>query len=66
MFDIGSFWRGTKAMTWKHGKVNYAIRRLHGKLYHKFWIEVWTPTWHEGRGPYISIGLGFISFYRGY
>jgi len=32
----------------------------------KFWFHLWTPVWHKGRGPYISIGLGFIGIYRGY
>ena len=31
-----------------------------------FWIHLWTPVWHKGRGPYVSIGLGFIGIYRGY
>ncbi len=62
MFDTGSFWRGMKAMTWKHGKVNYSIKFG----WKGFWLEIWTPSWHEGRGAYITIGLGFISFYRGY
>ena len=36
------------------------------KLKYYFWAQWWTPTWHEGRGPYISIGLGIIAIYRGY
>lgn len=32
----------------------------------KFWWKIWTPIWHDGRGKYISIGLGFITFQRGY
>lgn len=32
----------------------------------KFWWEVWKPVWHENRGHYISIGLWFVAFYRGY
>lgn len=31
------------------------------------WWGVWfTPEWHKGRGPYVSIGLGIIAVYRGY
>lgn len=30
------------------------------------WWQWWTPRWHEGRGPYVSIGFYFIAFYRGY
>jgi len=32
----------------------------------KFWFNWWTPTLHKGRGPYISIGLGWMAIYRGY
>lgn len=31
-----------------------------------WWWQWWTPSWHAGRGPYVSIGLGVISIYRGY
>ena len=31
-----------------------------------FWANLWTPIWHKGRGPYVSIGLGLFSVYRGY
>ena len=31
-----------------------------------WWAHWWTPIWHEGRGPYISIGLGIVAIYRGY
>ena len=30
------------------------------------WIILWTPSWHENRGPYVSIGLLFLKIYRGY
>lgn len=59
--DVGSVWRGIRAMRWSHGKVNYAVRRNSG-----WWCHLWTPVWHEGRGPYMSIGLGIVAFYRGY
>jgi len=42
--------------------VNYAIKFLPKK----FWYEYWTPVWHKDRGPYISIGLWIVAFYRGY
>jgi len=61
--DIVSVWRGIKAMTWKRGKVNYAVR-FHS--YRPFHAIMWTPKWHLGRGFYFSVGLWFISFYRGY
>jgi len=54
-------------MTWKHEHVNYDFE--YRPAYNKpvaFWICLWTPVWHKGRGPYISIGLGIFGFYRGY
>lgn len=46
------------------GKVNYAFRRRDDSG--KPWVSIWTPAWHAGRGPYVSIGLGGWAFYRGY
>jgi hypothetical protein len=63
--DLGSFVRGIRVMTRHHGHVIYAIDRLE-RPYWGFWLHLWTPIWHEGRGPYISIGLGPIRFTRGY
>lgn len=66
MTDWGSFWRGVRA--WRpliSGHVNYGmwrVRRGGGR----FWCEVWTPIWHQSRGPYVSIGLGFFAIGRGY
>jgi hypothetical protein len=31
-----------------------------------WWWAIWTPVWHHGRGPYLSIGLGLVAIYRGY
>lgn len=46
----------------KKGKVNYAI-----DIFPKeFWFKMWKPTFHEGRGHYISIGIWLFAFYRGY
>ena len=61
--DLKSFLRGLQAMTppHKHERVNYALRFHRG-----WWCCLWTPIWHKGRGPYVSIGLGFIAFHRGY
>lgn len=46
------------------GRNSYAIRKL--KFVRKFWFHKWLPTWHDGRGYYISIGLYFIGLYKGY
>jgi hypothetical protein len=43
-------------------RVNYAIRLKPTG----FWWHWWTPIWHEGRGPYISIGCGLVTLHRGY
>lgn len=31
-----------------------------------WWWIWWTPRWHDGRGPYISVGLYYLAVYRGY
>lgn len=43
--------------------VNYALCFSN---YRKRWIDIWTPAWHKGRGPYITAGFYFVAFYRGY
>lgn len=30
------------------------------------WFHWWTPVWHKGRGPYITMGLGPLRLMRGY
>ncbi len=63
--DLRSFWAGVRAMGWPHARVNYALSLLRGKS--RGWsFCLWTPVWHEGRGPYICIRLGLIGFWRGY
>jgi hypothetical protein len=60
---------------WRHffRGVNYGVSIIHkrGTKEHRFsrsmnWLHIWTPVWHKGRGPYITIGLFGIAFYRGY
>jgi hypothetical protein len=62
MRDWGSFWRGVRSMRPRSGKINYGVWRAKGR----FWCHVWTPAWAEGRGPYVSIGLGRFAVGRGY
>lgn len=62
VIDLRSVWRGIRAMTHDRGAVNVSISL--GKF--GWWIDLWTPIWHEGRGPYISCGLGMIRILRGY
>ncbi len=65
-----SFFKGILVMRWPHDKVNYAIDWLSRRAHDHNWIHLWTPVYHDGRGPYISIGiyvgLGTIRIMRGY
>ena len=67
MRDWSSTWRGIKAVSKPYCTPlpRWAIR-LQPKLGRGFWAHWWTPIWHKGRGPYITIGLGLIAIYRGY
>jgi hypothetical protein len=66
MRDIGSVWRGIKAIKrpYKEPKPKWAIKMQPFAL--GFWAHYWAPIWHQGRGPYVSIGLGIVAVYRGY
>ena len=75
MRSFGSVWRGVKAMSDKSRLgAGWAVRWYggHQVLWWafgwriRFWAHWWTPVWHEGRGPYVSIGLGVVAIYRGY
>ncbi|KKM59285.1 hypothetical protein LCGC14_1548270 [marine sediment metagenome] len=61
--DWRSFFKGITRMKYPHEKVNYSLSIIKRP---GFWIHLWTPKWHDGRGPYITIGLGYIRFIRGY
>lgn len=65
-----SVWRGIKAMDDKSKiKLGWEVVKMPGMdLWRRwgFWAHWWTPAWHRGRGPYVSIGLGVIAIYRGY
>lgn len=63
MLSLGSFFRGCKAANRFE-----LVKRWHVDLgaNKKFWFHLWTPIWHEGRGPYVSIGLYFVRVMRGY
>jgi len=62
-----SIWWGIRAMKrpYPEPKPRWAVdwppRSQYG-----WWLHVWTPVWHKGRGPYVSIGLGCIRVCRGY
>lgn len=59
---IGSFARGIVEMRPRREIFRrWTVRRKRG-----FWCILVTPVYHEGRGPYVSIGLGRVAIYRGY
>lgn len=64
---LGSVWRGIRAMRGDRDRasVNVALR-IEPRGNSHWGIRAWTPVWHEGRGPYLSIRLGRLGFYRGY
>lgn len=66
MFDLASAWRGIKAIRLPYAKPKPGWKIVLGYKGASPWFELWTPIWHEGRGPYVSIGLWFIFIYRGY
>lgn len=57
-------WRaygGAWTITTRRG-VNYGLRWLP----RRWWWQVWTPVWHEGRGRYVTVGLWLVAYHRGY
>lgn len=44
-------------------RVNYALSI---GWYGRIWLAYWLPTWHDGRGKYLTVGFYFIRFIRGY
>ena len=61
MVKLGSVWRGMRAQ--RHVGLRFWSVRLQRW---GWWAQAWTPIWHDGRGPYVSLGIGFIAVYRGY
>lgn len=57
--------RHMKRYTGDGPQAKWSIARLRGSGW-RFWLHAWTPIWHDGRGPYLSVGLGRIGIYRGY
>lgn len=43
-------------------EVNYGI----GIWPRRWWWMRWLPSYHEGRGNYLSVGLWVVAIYRGY
>lgn len=63
--SIGSVWRGIRAMRRDAAGASWSVRWFRGAG-PRWWAHWWTPVWHDGRGPYVSIGLGLFAVYRGY
>jgi hypothetical protein len=61
MIDLGSVWRGLRVMKLRNG-AKWAVKWMP----RRFWLDAWTPVWHEGRGPYLSCGLWLVAVYRGF
>lgn len=64
--DPWRFWYTRDGVfTWTAFGVNHWVGFVnHG---HKGWgIHIWTPKWHEGRGPYVTACIGTFRFGRGY
>lgn len=59
--DWMSVYRGVRVMRLRN-KAWWSIKAMPKRV----WLHAWTPIWHDGRGPYVSCGLWFFSFYRGY
>ena len=71
IFDLRSAIGGLLAMRWPYpaeeGKPKWALAwRIPPKHCARFRVHLWTPGWHKGRGPYLSIGLWALQIYRGY
>lgn len=63
--NLGSVWRGMRVRD-RTKRVRWSVERLSPVQRGRFWCHLWTPTWHCGRGPYVSVGLYWIAIYRGY
>ena len=61
-----SFRKGIQAMPYRFNffKPEYWTFGLH-KIATP-WLHLWTPSWHKGRGPYITFGFLFFRIIRGY
>lgn len=61
MIDLVSVWRGLRVMKLRNG-AKWAVKWMP----RRFWLDAWTPVWHEGRGPYLSCGMWLVAVYRGF
>lgn len=65
--NLRSAWAGIRTMRWPHPPSGrrWKVWRI-GWRWKAAWLHLWTPVWHEGRGPYVSMGLWFFAVGRGY
>ncbi len=63
--DLGSTWRGIKAMRRDRGPAKWRWVWLPPPA-RSAWLHLWTPAWHNGRGPYLSAGFYIGAVFRGY
>jgi len=55
---LGDLWR-----VFKRNGVNFKAEVSKDS---DWWCQWWTPTWHFGKGPYVTIGFWKLRIYRGY
>ena len=61
MINLGSVWRGIRAQRGLQPHL-WTVRAQRFGLF----VMAWTPIWHEGRGPYLVLSLGWLYIARGY
>lgn len=69
LFDIrkGDVWFAPlMADLWRVFKINGIKSAVKIAPKSGWWFHWWTPTWHFGKGPYITIGVWKLRIYRGY
>lgn len=62
LLDLINVWK-RKGVNWK---VEIAPKNYNPYISNMPWFHWWTPKWHDEKGPYITIGVGRLRFYRGY
>jgi len=70
-FRRGDFWISFHLLdlinVWKRTGVNWKVKLApKNQRGGQYWFHWWTPVWHEERGPYITMGIHRLRFYRGY
>ena len=66
MINLRSFVRGWRYANKGEWRRRWAIRWNWDRRYWGVWLQLWTPRWHDGRGAYVTMGLGPVTICRGY